>query len=108
MDKKFTDDQIEILNYIFEIELKPPFSKGEMNKYGVYSYYNRDGECIGQFYPMNLFKVIDTKSFEYIKFKIMTIFRIPKNYWWELIYPHFISWLENEINVEVNHVYYNS
>ena len=107
MKLNINDSQgIELLNFIFERELKPPFRKGEKDEDGDYPYYNRDGEYIG--YLDSIENAINVKYpfVLNIKYKVCQAFEFPYNTrdWWDAINPHLKSWIENQINLKLRRV----
>ena len=109
--RQFDEDKIDLLHLIFERELKPPFRKGEKDDYGEYTYYNRDDKEIGWLNSEEDFSIKDF-SIKYdpiwtnIQDKVCQVFEFPQNTldWWYEIRPYLNSWLENQINAEINMV----
>ena len=107
MKLNIDDEQgVELLHFIFERELKPPFRKGEMDEYGDYPYYNRDGEKIGylNFSVSYEYLTLFYDPFGYnIKDKVCQVFEFSYDAWgWGgPIMPHLKSWLEDQLNIEL-------
>ena len=103
--RQFDEDEIDILYFIFERELKPPLREGEKDKDGDYPYYNRDGEYIGYLGPTGHFAVINP-IWTNIQYKVCQVFQFSYDnwIWWYAIHPYQKSWLENQINVKVKYV----
>ena len=105
MKLNINDEQgIEILHFIFERELKPPFTRG--NRLGHYLYYNRDGEIIGMI-PYSGFFSINVTQRNDIGYKVRQLFGYPYNNleWLYATIPHLKSWMENQINVKLDTIW---
>ena len=120
-DRQLDEDEIDILYFIFERELKPPFKKGEQAHKGVNQYYNRndeeigylysdqyydrDGEFIGQLYSLRkTFSIIYDPFWINIEHKVCQVFQFSyeTGEWWNAIEPHLKSWLEDQLNIKLN------
>lgn len=97
------EEGIEILYFIFERELKPPFMKGDEDSNGSYKYYNRDGEYIGHLTSDNRFILIKDPFFASIRHKMNQIFEVPKITYisWLLIRRYIKPWMELQLNFNI-------
>ena len=105
MKLNINDEQgIELLPFIFERELKPPFSKGDKDIYDRDTYHNRNNEIIGRLNSADIF-IIDPYPFWLnIKDKVCYVFGFSskKVDWWYPIKPHLKSWMETQLNIKLN------
>lgn len=100
MIKKLTTEELELIHWIFERELKPPFRWGEKTDRQC---YNLKGEPIGWLDSDNAFHLSRETFYHDINFKICEVFEPPYDgaNWWYQIRPYLKSWLENLTNIEI-------
>lgn len=106
MKLNINDEQgIELLHFIFERELKPPFRKGKRDQDGHWVYYDRNGEEIGWLYSNATFS-IDSRIIDNIFYKVCDAFQTSPNtsVWWFAINSHLKLWLGDQINVNLINV----
>ena len=104
MKLNINDEQgIELLYFIFERELKPPFRRGGKDDYGNYLYYNRDDGYIGVLDSYMNFYVYLIYH-ENIRYKVCQAFGFSRSTWdwWSVINPHLKSWIEAKLSIEIN------
>ena len=105
--RQFDEDELELLHFIFERELKPPFQKGKKDNFGRYSYYNRDGDCVGWLKTRTKYFMVTDSFWDNIKYKICSAFGFSYDTWdwWYAIKPNLKSWLEDQLNVKFNNIH---
>lgn len=101
--KYFDEDEIDILNFIFEREFKPPFKMGDKNTRGDRTYFNNENNVLGILYYNHLLQISHKQSIRNVKHKICQVFDFPFDNWdwYDSIYPHLMSWMGNKLNVEI-------
>ena len=105
--RKFNEDEIDLLHFIFERELKPPFrSDVKADVYGDYWYYNRNNEWIGWLTPKKHFSIIYDPFEINITDKVRQAFGFSRNTpnCWYVTKPHLKSWLEAQINTKIRKI----
>ena len=102
-NKQFNGDEIELIHFIFERELKPPFTNGEKYSRDRHSYYNRDNEIIGWLSAAIKFSIRPDYFLSNIKYKICQVFEFPYDTrdWWIAIKSHIKSWMGNQLNLKL-------
>lgn len=102
------EDGIELLYFIFERELKPPFKRGDEVYPKNYAYFNNSNIFIGYFnYETNNFVFSNSDCLDEVKNKVCKVFGLNPNSrfsWWWPLKQHMKTWLQHKLNVNINYV----
>lgn len=106
MNKKFTQEELELIHYIFERELRPPFRRGRKLNLVTSLYYNKDDEFFGILHTDNSFLVRSDPFFNEILVKIKTIIEFDSKPidLRSMIKPILRNWLKSQLNIEINRI----
>lgn len=109
MNIKINDEQgTELLYYIFERELKPPFTSVKITETG-YHCYNSNNEIIGRYSlgKKKSFRIPSRNHLVDIRLKVIEAFDYSKyNYDWIIaVKPYLRSWLSDKLNAKFDYLY---